>query len=952
MNTPRAGTSPASAPTEDALAGARLDGSAIADLAFGDVDAGRSRWAGRHLALLNMETLELDLTDPSQRQFGDYELLEQIGEGGMGVVYRAHQASLDREVAIKLLAAGPWASKEFIERFRREAQNAARMQHPNIVAIHEVGCVEELHFFSMRLVHGGSLATVLERERRLMPLHAARLLRVVAEAVDYAHRLGVLHLDLKPANVLLDENGAPHVADFGLARRLDNALATDSEEISGTPSYMAPEQAEVHAHKISAATDIWGLGAILYELLTGQPPFRAQSTQETIRLVREGHVRAPRRQVPKIPRDLEAIVLKCLEREPGERYASARALADDLGRFIERRAVQARPLNVAQRLGRWTRREPKLALSSGLAVLALLAGLAATTQQWRRADANADRAMRVRSFLVGVFEEADPEENDGQPITAEQLLERGESEVATITADEPAMRADLASVIGILYWYVGNYRRSEPLLREALAIISSSDVPDQVKVDVLLAVAFTEKEKNHYDQAMAHARLAITYSHQARADKSTDVASALRLIGECLIGTGKAQAAQPLLREVLDADLRRNGNADKAIISDYSLLADALYEMSHFDDSISAARKAIELAAKANGRNRGTMIGPLETLASAQRASGRLSDAERSLGEAVSIATQVYGAEHRETIVARSNLLITVAAEGRFADALSGHLALLRTVRKFADKRPEQLAYTYNAIAADDLGLGDFAAAEGAARKALQVWARINPEGGAWDSADAIGNLAIALQWQGRYADAEREFRRQIAIEQASEPPSSGWLNRDRGNLGDLLRRMRRYPEALAELRGALHALPMDDTPVRAGVLAKLGAAETETGNPRSGRALADEALSIMRKVVPRGSPQLEVILLSDAQARLALGDAGSAEGMLREALTSSSALKPGDPRVIEIKTALMRALAAQNKNNEARRLRSGIEPALDASTASHAPALRTALHESNKSPD
>lgn len=373
---------------------------ALAELAFGSLsrtalsrlDAdGRS--VGRHLALLPADALELDLADPQQRRLGDYELLELVGEGGMGVVYRARQLSLDREVAVKLLAAGPWASREFIERFRREAQNAARMQHPNIVTVFEVGMVEELHFFSMALVRGQSLAAKLRRDGPLAARPAAMLMRTIAEAVDYAHSLNVLHLDLKPANVLLDEAGVPHVADFGLARRLDRALALDNTEISGTPSYMAPEQASLRQHKLSVATDIWGLGAILYELVTGQPPFRGDSAQATLHLVVEGQVAAPRRAQPALPLDLEAVILKCLARDPAERYASARALADDLSRFVDGRAVRARPLNLLQRTGRWAQREPKLAATALLALGALLLGLVATTQQWQRAEHNAERAQ-------------------------------------------------------------------------------------------------------------------------------------------------------------------------------------------------------------------------------------------------------------------------------------------------------------------------------------------------------------------------------------------------------------------------------------------------------------------------------------------------------------------------------------------------------------------------------
>ena len=381
-----------SAVAADPLASLRVDATAIADLAFGSLSMDVTAVEGRHLAFLSVDSLELDLADPLQRNLGDYELIEKIGEGGMGVVYRAHQMSLDRDVAVKLLAAGPWASKEFIERFRREAQNAARMQHPNIVAIYEVGSAEELHFFSMRLVRGGSLADLLKCEHKLPALRAAQLLRTVAEAVDYAHRLGVLHLDLKPANVLLDDNGNPHVADFGLARRLEQGLAADNHEISGTPSYMAPEQCTAGAQRITPATDIWGLGAILYELITGQPPFLGDTPQETLQLVVDGHLRSPRRYTAELPRDLEAIIEKCMARDVRARYASARELADDLGRFLTGFEVKARPLSALQRVARFAQREPKLAAMALLAFGVLVIGVLATTQQWRRADTNAQRA--------------------------------------------------------------------------------------------------------------------------------------------------------------------------------------------------------------------------------------------------------------------------------------------------------------------------------------------------------------------------------------------------------------------------------------------------------------------------------------------------------------------------------------------------------------------------------
>ncbi|MBO9717730.1 MAG: protein kinase, partial [Pseudoxanthomonas sp.] len=366
------------------------DMAALAALAFGPRPSiATIGTATRHLAFLPIEALELDLSDPEQRDFGDYELLERLGSGGMGVVYRARQKSLDREVAVKLLSAGPWASADFIERFRREAQSAARLEHPNIVAIHEIGSCDELNYFSMALVRGPNLALQLERDGPLPARRAAQLMRTIAEALHYAHRLGVLHLDLKPGNILIDGKGEPQIADFGLARRIDSTMTVAGDEISGTPGYMAPEQIELERAKLSPVTDVYGLGAIFYELLTGHPPFEAPTAREALALALNDAIHRPRNSRTDIPADLEAICLKCLAREPGERYPSAQALADDLHRFLEGQPVSVRPLSAPQRLLRWTRREPKLAISASAAALALLTGILATSLQWWRAEANA-----------------------------------------------------------------------------------------------------------------------------------------------------------------------------------------------------------------------------------------------------------------------------------------------------------------------------------------------------------------------------------------------------------------------------------------------------------------------------------------------------------------------------------------------------------------------------------
>ncbi len=345
------------------------------------------------------DSLRLDVEHTYQRRLGDYELRELLGEGGMGAVYRAHQVSLDRDVAVKVLSA-QWATKDFAERFHHEAQNAARLEHPNIVAIHEVGTAEDLHFYSMHLVRGQTLAGKLQYDGVLSPQAAASLMLPIARAIDYAHHLSVLHLDLKPANVLIDGDGIPHVADFGLARRMERELALTNDEVSGTPSYMAPEQATSGLEKISPATDVWGLGAILHELLTGQPPFVGATPHDTIELVRNATPRPIRSLLPKLPVDLAAIVDKCLTRNPAQRYATAAALADDLQAFVAGKPVMARPLNPLQRLEHWVRRERKLAVAA-LLIAVLAIGIIATTRQSTPSmqAAISDKSIAVLPFV-------------------------------------------------------------------------------------------------------------------------------------------------------------------------------------------------------------------------------------------------------------------------------------------------------------------------------------------------------------------------------------------------------------------------------------------------------------------------------------------------------------------------------------------------------------------------
>ena len=321
-------------------------------------------------------------------QLDDYELLEELGRGGMGVVFKARQKSLRRLVAVKMVRAGEASDEDERKRFENEAQAVARLQHPHIVQIYEVGETNGRQFLALEFVDGRSLARHLDGTP-LPARQAASLVETLARAIHYAHEKQIIHRDLKPSNVLVAgtlDRCILKVTDFGLAKQLDLRADTRTAGTLGTPSYMAPEQVESQFGTPDRRTDVYGLGAILYELLTGRPPFRADSPLQTLRQVAEAEPARPRLLNPAVPRDLETVCLKCLQKDPAHRYDSALALADDLARFVKGEPVLARPIGPGGRIVRWCRRNPMVASLTAVLVLALVGGIAGIARQWRQTE--------------------------------------------------------------------------------------------------------------------------------------------------------------------------------------------------------------------------------------------------------------------------------------------------------------------------------------------------------------------------------------------------------------------------------------------------------------------------------------------------------------------------------------------------------------------------------------
>jgi tetratricopeptide (TPR) repeat protein len=442
--------------------------------------------------------------NPLPRFFGDYELLEEIGLGGMGVVYRARHKRLGRLVALKTIRSGALASQDDLRRFRNEVEAVAALDHAGIVPVYAVGEHDGQQYFSMKLLEGGSLDQHVARYAR-DPKAAARLVAAVARAVHHAHQRGILHRDLKPSNILLDAEGAPHVTDFGLAKRVEvDSSLTQTGAIIGTPSYMAPEQASGIRGAVTIASDVYGLGALLYTLLCGRPPFKGDNVLDTLEQIRTREPESPSGSNPRVDRDLQTVCLKCLEKEPARRYPSALAVAEDLDRWLAGEPIEARAVGKSTRVWRWCRRNPLVAsliTAVVLMVVVAIAGLSvATAVIWRQqgktaaalieARENHARAETNRARAEGNTQQAnwaierilcalDPQRSP-RPVTVDELREwqtgRALAFFAMFCKDEsedPSIRLQRAAAYvhtGRVYQVLGQHEKARNAFLQAIAI--------------------------------------------------------------------------------------------------------------------------------------------------------------------------------------------------------------------------------------------------------------------------------------------------------------------------------------------------------------------------------------------------------------------------------------------------------------------------------------------------
>jgi serine/threonine-protein kinase len=729
-----------------------------------------------------------------------YEILGELGRGGMGVVYRARQVALDRPVALKMVLSGAHAGEAERARFKAEAEAVARLQHPNVVQIHEVGEADGHPFFSLELVDGGSLDKRLSGTL-LAPQPAAALVETLARAVAAAHQRGIVHRDPKPANVLLTMTGTPKITDFGLAKRLDVPTGqTPSGAVLGTPSYMAPEQAGGKKNDLGPAADIYALGAILYECLTGRPPFRAATTLDTVLQVLHDEPVPPRRLQPQVPRDLESICLKCLEKDPRKRYVTGEALAEDLRRFQAGEPIAARRPGPLGRAWRWGRRNKAVAAAAGAAALFLILGTAVSAGLaiWALAKAREAHASAVAA-AASEEEARDQHGKTHDALVAESRRRRQARQALDTLAD---------AVIGEL---LARRRELEPeqkaFLERVLRLEQEFARDVGADTDSLLGAADSHRRVGaiqhrlgRLPQAEEAFREALNLYRRLEHENPGELSYAARQaavwndLGNVLRELGRPREADAALERALRLSGRGTGDANRPP-REASLAA-------------AMARMNQALNRELSGDLDGAVAGYREVLAG-------LAAAENA--PAVSEADLALLAKCRSNL---GSALNTQGHNRQAAEQLVTAVASWRLLCTHFPRQPEYrsgLAKALHNLGSAREGLGEFAEAEARFREAAEVEKKLAdeyagvPEYQA-DLANHLDRLATRQLRSGRLREAESSYRGAVtaAARAARDRPQAAELRAQeasvREHLAVCLAMARRFADAEPALREALDA--------------------------------------------------------------------------------------------------------------------------------------------------
>jgi tetratricopeptide (TPR) repeat protein len=833
----------------------------------------------------------------------------------MGVVYQARQTGLRRLVALKMILAGGHATAEQRARFRTEAEAAARLQHPNVVQVHEVGEHDELPFFSLEFVDGGSLAKRLDGTP-WPPRQAAQLIEVLARAVHAAHQRGIVHRDLKPANVLMTASGVAKITDFGLAKVLDaTAGPTNTGAVLGTPSYMAPEQAGGYLQVTGPATDVYSLGAVLYELLTGRPPFKGETPMATMAQVVGKEPVPPRSLQPDVPRDLDTVCLKCLQKEPHKRYASAEDLADDLRRFAAGQPILARPVGPLGRLGRWARRQPAMAGLLGALLLALVLGLSGVSLLWRRAETHLREAERQH-------ERAEDSFRDARTAVEQMLTEVGEERLKRIPEMDPVRRALLEKAAAFYEKFL-NERGDDPAVREEaarayervglinghLGRLAEAEAAYQQALALLAPLAAQDPHEPRYRQTMARIHFAGI--------------GALHGINQRYAEAEEETRAGLAILEPLAGEYPETAEYQEDLADCYNNLGVMCYDTHRFDQAETAHGNSLRIRTQLAGAQPGTaryrfrLAGSHNNLGMVYRDSDRLDQAEDSYRKALDITRGLAQEDpgnleyqHMQGLCQRNLGWLYLYYLGRPSKAEAAYEDALKVCEKLAREHPafvdyqSDLAEAYGSLAMTYGQLGQRDQAEAAFLKVLDIaepLARARPDVPKYrdEMADAYHRLGWYHQNAGRLEKAEAYYDKALPLRKQlvdGEPcvmkyqGTLGQLYHERGMLYYDQRRLKEAEESYQDairVREQLARQPPVNPPVLEGLAwsyHNLGGIYEKTGRPEKAEEVRAKALDI-REQLAREHPQVLRFATGLAASYQSAGDRLTRSGKPADAL-------------------------------------------------------------------